>query len=330
MFTTILAATDKPALADPSVLTAMQLAKQTNAGLHIMHVLEPLQTDGKPLVRHFQTGQPVQVDSAYKASVREEIIRSYSGLLADIGDFDIAVSVGIPWHEILEQVKKSKAELIVMGPCAQGVRGDDCVTKEAGIGDTLEAVWSRAKSPVLIANNELSEEKKRNGSVLVGIDFSKSCEAALVFASRLAKTFRARLVLFHMIPVPPIPKYSQADYQADIHAAEKRLQKFSRAYIEGVDHDYCICAGVMAHEEILVCAQQHDADILVMGSHTKNKEGKWSAGSVVKRVLQSSKYPLIVLSDPDVLKPWEADATIAAIQKSDADRTVHAFSRKQE
>lgn len=240
MFTTILAATDKPALADPSVLTAMQIVKQTNSGLHIMHVLEPLQTDGKPLVKHFQTGQPVLVDSAYKASVREEIIRSYPGLLADIGDFDIAVSVGIPWREILKQVEKSKAELIVMGSCAQGVRGDDCVTKEAGIGTTLE----------------------------------------------------------------------------------KRLQKFSRAYIEGVDHDYCVGAGVMAHEEILVCAQQNDADILVMGSHTKDKEGKWYAGSAVKRVLHSSKYPLTVLSDPDVLKPWEADATIAAIQDSDAGRTV--------
>jgi hypothetical protein len=86
----------------------------------------------------------------------------------------------------------------------------------------------------------------------------------------------------------------------------------------------------MAHEEIQVCAQQSDADILVMGSHTKDKEGKWYAGSVVKRVLHSSKYPLIVLSDPDVLKPWEADATIAAIQNSDADRTVHAFNRKKE
>ena len=330
MFTTILAATDKPALSDQSVLTAMQMATHTDAGLHIMHVLEPIKTDGKPLARHFRTGQPVQIDSAYKASVSEEIIRCYPGLLSDISDFDITVSVGVPWHEILKQVKKSKAELIVMGSRTQGVREDDRVAKDAEIEDTLAAVWSRAKTPVLITNKELGEEKKRIGTVLVGIDFSKSCEAALVFAFRLAKAFRARLVLFHMIPVPPIPKYSQADYQADVHAAEKRLQKFSRAYIEGVDHDYCVCAGVMAHEEILVCAQQNGADILVMGSHTKEKEGKWYAGSVVKGVLYSSKYPVIVLSDPKGLKPWKPSETITAIQNSDTDRRVHAFSRKRE
>ena len=57
--------------------------------------------------------------------------------------------------------------------------------------------------------------------------------------------------------------------------------------------------------EILRFVGQVGADLIVMGSHTRNRAGKWYAGSVVQQVACHARCPVIVVNGPEALKPWE-------------------------
>ena len=62
-----------------------------------------------------------------------------------------------------------------------------------------------------------------------------------------------------------------------------------------------VWGGVHPHLEILKYAARKEADTIVMGSHTKDKDGKWYVGSAVERVSYRATCPVIVITDPEVL-----------------------------
>jgi nucleotide-binding universal stress UspA family protein len=205
------------------------------------------------------------------------------------------------------------------------------VVRVAGkIGSTLEGVIMREHCPVFIINRSIPKEKLKFKSILVGIDFSKSCECALKFAAGLSQNYISKLFIFHMIPVPPAPKYSKADYQTDIETTKKRLEKFCHVFLKGIEHEYTVLGGALPHLEILSCAEKKDADLIVMGSHTKEKNGKWYAGSAVERVSFRSNCPVAVVTDPGVLLPWKDSLATKTRPSSDTDRSILVFSKKGE
>ena len=104
-----------------------------------------------------------------------------------------------------------------------------------------------------------------------------------------------------MLPVPPSPKYSQADYEADLHSLEKKLEALCEEIPNGIDYEYGVWGGALPHLEIENYADQNDVDLIVMGSHTKENEGKWYVGSAVERVSLRSICPVIVVTDPKAL-----------------------------
>jgi hypothetical protein len=85
----------------------------------------------------------------------------------------------------------------------------------------------------------------------------------------------------------------------------------------------------LPHLEILKSAEKKDAHLIIMGSHTKEKAGKWYAGSVVERVGFRSKCPVIVVTDPEVLFTWEDGLTSKIHRETDTDRSIRVFSKKK-
>jgi hypothetical protein len=108
-----------------------------------------------------------------------------------------------------------------------------------------------------------------------------------------------------MAPVPPSLQYSQADYEKDINRLTKKLDEFCRVIPAEIEHDFNIWGGAFPHLEILECAGKKEADLIVMGSHTKEKGGRWYVGSAVERVSYRSVCPVAVVIDPKVLFTME-------------------------
>ncbi|MGA6925424.1 MAG: universal stress protein, partial [Desulfosarcina sp.] len=154
---------------------------------------------------------------------------------------------------------------------------------------------------------------------------SRSCECAIRFASRLARSLHSRLSIFHMLPVPPVPKYTRSDYTADATRARKRLESFYEGYLKDSDHDYLLRPGAVPALEIRHAAIDRHADLIVMGSHTKDASGKWYPGSAVERVSHMADCPVIVITDPGVLMHWNGVA--AGDDGQNKDRSIHLFTK---
>ena len=67
------------------------------------------------------------------------------------------------------------------------------------------------------------------------------------------------------------------------------------------DIEYSVWGGAFPHLEVLEYAKRKSADLIVMGSHTKESNGKWYVGSGVERVSCRSLSPVVVVSDSKVL-----------------------------
>ena len=328
MFKKILTATDLVTVCDASVLTAAKIAKQNNAKLQILHVLESASAVDRHLIKHFITGKDIITSSDYEETVREEINKVYIEVLKPSVNYEIRVTPGFPWEEILRWTREAGTDLIVLGPHSARAEEKGVVRVVGKIGSTVEGVIMHENCPVLIVNSSIQKEILRFKRILVSIDFSKSCECALWLAVKLVQKYGSKLFLFHMIPVPPIPKYSKTEYEADIVTTKKRLKEFCHEFLSETDHEYIVWGGALPHLEILKCAEKKDVDLIAMGSHTKEKAGKWYTGSVVERVSFRSKCAVVVVTDPEVLLTWQDSLTEKIKTEKYMDRSIRVFTKK--
>ncbi len=329
MFTNVLAAIERVTVCDAPVLTAARIAEQNNAKLHIIHVLESASSDNRHLIKHFKTGEEIVTGAAYEKAVTEEINKVYAEVLKPYGNYEIRVTPGFPWEEILRWARQISTDLIVLGPHSTRAEEKGVIRAVGKIGSTVEGVIMRENCPVMIVNPPIQRERPEFKRILVGIDFSRSCECALCFAVKLGQEYGSKLFPFHMIPVPPLPKYSKADYEADTDTGKKRLQEFCNDFLQGTDHEYSVRGGALPHLEILKYAEKKGAHLIAMGSHTKEKAGKWYAGSVVERVSFRSKCAVVVVTDPEVLVTWQDSLTAKIHTEKDTDRLIRVFSKKK-
>jgi nucleotide-binding universal stress UspA family protein len=307
MFKKILVATDRVNFPDETVLTAAKIAGQNSARLYIMHVLESASMKNRNTVRHYQSGQEILNNAAYEKTVKKVILDNYPKLLPENEKCELKIVSGFPYLEILRYSRQIKSDLIVMGPHSSKAQEKGVIRVAGKIGSSVEGVIMRERCPVMIVNHEIPAKRLNFQKILVGIDFSESCASALKFGTSLAHASQSLIIPFHMLPVPPSPKYRQADYESDLDTAQKRLHEFCRDIAADIDYQPTAWGGAFPHMEIMKCAEKKDVDLIVMGSHTKENQGKWYTGSAVERVAFRSNCPVVVITDPKALQPIEEE-----------------------
>jgi nucleotide-binding universal stress UspA family protein len=301
MFKIVLVATDMSEACDAAVSTALEIVKQNNGRLQVLHVLESASAVNRNVIKHFNTGEEIACTDEYKEAVKKELDKKIAEACQTQFNWEIRVTTGFPWEQILKWAKEARVDLIVMGPHADRAKENGVLRTGGTIGSTIEGVIMRERCPVMVVNRPMSKERLKFKRVMVSTDFSKSCTYALRFAIKLAQKHGSKIYLFHMLPVPPSSRYSQADYEADLHSLGKRLEALSEEIPCGIDGEYKVWGGALPHLEIEKYAAKKDIDLLVMGSHTKEKEGKWYVGSAVERVSLRSICPVMVITDPQAL-----------------------------
>jgi nucleotide-binding universal stress UspA family protein len=162
------------------------------------------------------------------------------------------------------------------------------------IGNTVEDVIMHVTSPVMIVNRLIPKERLNFKKIMVCIDFSKSCKYAFEFTTKLVKRFSSKLYLFHMLTTP----------EAEREIKEK-LSTFCKMP-EGIDHESNIWEGTQPYLEILKYANEKGVDLIVMGSHTRERGERWYVGSAVEQVSAKSFCPVAVVTHPDALLKMES------------------------
>jgi nucleotide-binding universal stress UspA family protein len=327
MFQSILAATDQIIGRDPVVISAARLASALNAPWSVLHVLESASLSDRSHVLHFRTGEEQEATTDYCAEVRRRIRRTYSDLLAWAPPCEVRIAIGFPWKEIGRQAERTAADLIVLGPHAS-LRDKGGALRVLGrIGSTLEGVITREHAPVMIVNRQPCRPKPAFKRLLVGVDFSASCECALIFAAALARYYRASVDLFHMLPVPPYPKYSRSDYDTDLERTRTRLETFGRPFLKGLAHAHHFWGGALPYRELFKCAERCQNDAIVLGSHTKEAQGKWYAGSTVEKISFQATCPVFVVTDFQALPSGMQQERRARQGTADKNTTIHIRDR---
>ncbi|MFH1156354.1 MAG: universal stress protein [Pseudomonadota bacterium] len=326
MFKNILVATDTITGPDAPVLAAIDLAQLRGSGLHILHVLESASAQDRNLVKHFKTNQEIRADGAYVKTVQDALSAAYGKEADSAGKACFHVTTGYPWEEILRIAREVDTDLIMVGPHSDHAAKKGVIRGTARIGSTVQNVIAHEHCPVMIVSRPIEKDKLLFKRIVVGIDFSVACECALCLSVKLSRNFGSILYPFFMLPVPPYPKHSESDSRADMTVLRQRLEEFCDIYLDGIDHEYKVWAGVLPHQEVLECARKLDADLIMLGSHTKKSNGKWYAGSVVEQVSHGAQCPVVSVSDPQALEKWKDIRVPALDGEAPMDRSIHLFT----
>jgi nucleotide-binding universal stress UspA family protein len=309
MFKKVLAATATPLECDECVLSASRIAQYHDAKLLILHVLESDSSIYRNYVKHYRTGEEIVCDEAYQKEVKDEFKKNCSSDLTTPDKFEVRISIGFPWMQILKCAREESVDLIVLGAHTGKVDSDKKRATGGTVGSTAEGVIKHERCPVMIVSKPITERRVAFARVMVSTDFSPSCISAFQFAVDLAQKRGSKLYLFHMLPTPPQPQYSRMQYKADIHRIRQRLEEeFINEIPETIEAEFDTWGGVYPDIEILKFARQNDIDLIIMGSHTKKKgklqEARWYVGSAVERVSTRSVCPVVVITDPKVIEKW--------------------------
>jgi len=144
---------------------------------------------------------------------------------------------------------------------------------------------------------------RKVSKILVPLDFSEHAEAALAYAVGLAKGFGAAVHLVHVYPVttyaaPPLlpgPVVVGQFRDESQRVFDELMTRVKRDYSPDISGS--LREGV-PHVEILRCASDIGADMIVMGTHGHTGLEHLLLGSVAERVVRGAQVPVLTVPRP--------------------------------
>lgn len=149
------------------------------------------------------------------------------------------------------------------------------------------------------------KERNRIQKILFPTDFSGASIHAAAYALSLARAYKARLYVLHVVDTSeeasgfylPHLSYEKLDREMR-ESAKEMLDKFCSARFKGLkDIEKRILAGE-PYKEILKVIKGTDIDIVVMGTFGKARIDRFFFGSTTERVLRKSSCPVFVVPPP--------------------------------
>ena len=129
--------------------------------------------------------------------------------------------------------------------------------------------------------------------ILCPTDFSESSAAATGFAEKLALSTNAELVLFHAFDVPATwtdagqehPRDPQIEKQLEQVLSDSPLQTRLRRLLHAGEPGEVICW----------IAQEHQCDLIVMGTQGRTGIKRLLLGSVAEYVMEHARCPVLTV-----------------------------------
>ncbi len=137
--------------------------------------------------------------------------------------------------------------------------------------------------------------------ILIPCDFSPSSAGALRHACDLATTFNAELHLLHVVSEPLIVITRPAPEAERLRLAREELDRLlePQAFVNRpVLRDAVIGS---PFREIQRYAQQHDIDLIVMGTHGRTGLAHLTMGSVTEKVVRNAPCPVMIIREGEPL-----------------------------
>ena len=294
MFTNILIAVDGSPCGNRAAQVGLEFAGQLNAWVSFTHAVgngnndERAQTAkalGQTLLEHWE-------HVAHEANLE---VNSHLQTGASVAE------------AIIQASEFQGANLIVMG--TQGREGIPRLL----LGSVAERVLRESQLPVMLirVGKQEGDKTPQFKNILVAVDGSKPSQLALGQAKELAHDLGAALEIFHVIPDVPAQYMTGFEYGAfiDIDRYQKDIELEGKAIMDGIlaqlKADPAAPAkfvttqikaqGERPSDVIVRVAKEHQADLIVMGTHGYRGFDRLLLGSVAERVAHRAETPVLLM-----------------------------------
>jgi len=314
MFRHLLVPLDGSRLAESVLPVAARLARQDNAALTIVHVIERKAPSAVHSDRHL-----VSADQA--AAYLEEVARRPALEGLTVRTHVHTAEVKDVARSITQHTEELAPDLVVMNTHGRGG------ARRLLFGAIAQQVISLGQTPVLLLRPNEHAEPGTPGrgstpplaaapwrTILAPVDGDPAHERGLPLAADMALDFHSRLHLLMVVPTIGrlagfqaaaamlLPGATRVKLEMEIAGArEYLLQRSEELRRRGVNATGEVTRGDPARA-IARAARRLSADLVVMGTHGRAGTDAFWAGSVAARVVARTRTPLLLVplrEEPD-------------------------------
>ena len=282
--------TDGSSGASVALNHVLDIATNYDATVHILNIADTTQDSltqiqGEIIDVLEQEGKEIVQDAADRAQDR---------------GVDIVTEVlqGEPYRTIINYADAHEIDLIVMP--THGRRG----LERFLLGSTTERVVRRADKPVLtIRPDNETRLTYPHQNVLVGTDGSDCAHQALSIAADVANADGAALHLLSVIALPTLAADVRPDFQLEaLEEGAHTILNDAAAVAEdaGIEEvSTTVKYGSSIHQTILSYIEDHDIDIVVIGTHGRTGFDRYMLGSITEYLVRTSPVPVLTVRAPE-------------------------------
>lgn len=260
---------------------ALALAKQYASKISISYTI-PYITQAAPYAINIQENMhqdATQRLEALKATVKDETI-TYAMLNGDAK------------RETTEYAKENDIDLILVG--SHGKHGIDLL-----LGSTANGIIHLSPCDVLTIRLDFSgtllHRTVSYQSILLATDFANDNQPIIQKAEQMSKANKARLSAVNVVPDAAMLSIAYLpNIEVDIqHKAKQKMTELQQQ-LGLEDAQTTVSIGQPKHE-ILAAAKLHQADLIVIGSHSRGALSSLLLGSTANAVLHGADCDVLVV-----------------------------------
>jgi nucleotide-binding universal stress UspA family protein len=155
--------------------------------------------------------------------------------------------------------------------------------------------------PLEAGESSTKEKVTEIRTILVPTDFSDISEAALAYGCAMAERLGARVHVLAVVESPWARDFAYVPPAAEMiedlrQRAESKLSHAVESSRPGVIAGALVRTGE-PFDQIIRAAEELDADLIVMGTHTRGLASRLLLGSITQKVLHAAACPVVTLRE---------------------------------
>ena len=293
----ILVCLDGSPSAEVSLPYAIAIAKTFGSTVTLVRVMAHKRTDH--LGSHTSDVVGWEIARREASGYLERVQKGISDALGQRAN--VLLEQGVPAERIVDLAWELEVNLIVLSSHGEGA---GAVTN---LGTTVQQVLALTRSSVFIVHRPPAPAAVLPKRLLVPLDGSLRSESVLPTAARIARAYKAELLLVHVVqePLPTLVLHAPEDL-ALVHELAMRLELAANRYLEGLRdrlayENTAVRSLVVRHanerQALLDISSREQADLIVLSAHGSACDPVHSFGSVTTDLLTHSPLPMLVLQD---------------------------------
>jgi len=279
---TIMVATDFSERSDRALRRATLLAKQSDAILHLVHVVDD--------------DQPRRIVNSERGAA-QKLLREQATALKSMDGIDCLTQVILapPFAGIVQATEEIGPDLLVLGPHRRQA------LRDMFLGTTAERTIRAASCPTLMANAPPAGPYRH---VLLSTDLSDGSRHAVESFLALGLGDRVNASLCYVFEAPALrlgmshsmPKEDAEESIEDERGnAARQLSAFAASVGAGRMKQVVRYENTTPADEILAAAKEAGADLVVVGTRGRSGITKFLLGSVAEEVLRNADRDILAV-----------------------------------